>query len=629
MGKEVKIEVMDTNGTSLPDFTFSDFTETTKPFDYIAQFKDDEFKFMQTQEIVNRKACQCGIRNFKSLFKKYMEKNHPHKKPIYVNTTEFENQSIELNCGTYFCDDSGISFDSEKEFNIEVCNHPIMPVQRLVNIDDNTEKLKIAYKKGFRWREIVVDKEILASANKILSLAKYGVAVNSENSKYLVKFFTDIENLNFDVIEELNSVGRLGWISGKGFSPYVDDLVFDGNENFRTFFSSVHPQGSYKKWVELCRKVRKENNIPTRIMLAASFSSVLVEICDCLPFFVHLWGGTESGKTVGLMLAASVWASPSMGDYIHTFNSTNVAQELSASFVNSLPLIIDELQIIKEKKDFDNIIYTLSEGVGRARGQKSGGLQKVGTWKNCILTNGEFPISSSASGAGAVNRIIEIDCKDVKLFNDPVHIVDVIKRNYGSAGHIFVEYLQMGDNIEIVRKRQKEIYRDLLNNSDTTEKQAMSASLILLADEITEQIIFEDGIRLTSKDLKPYLSTKAQINQNQRCLDYLYDFIAINSNKFTVNANCEYQNEMWGATEKDFIYIIKSVFDKALRDNGYNSTAFLSWAKQNGLIVGDKGHNTILKRLNGNRCRCVALLSQSDFIETKVVGLDESDLPFD
>lgn len=622
--EELNIEIVNQNDGVLPIFSFDDFTFTSKPYDYIAKFRSDEFKFLQLQEALSKQAQERGIRNFKSLLKKYMEKNYPNKKPVYVNSTEFGEQKIELNCGIYFCDDSGISFDDGKDYNIEVCNHPIMPIQRLVNIDDNTEKLKIAYKKGSRWREIVMDKEILASANKILALAKYGVAVNSENAKHLVRFFTDIENLNFDIIEELNSVGRLGWISGKGFSPYVEDLVFDGNENFRTFFASVHPQGRLTKWIELCKEIRKENNIPTRIMLAASFSSVLVEVCDCLPFFVHLWGGTESGKTVGLMLAASVWANPSMGDYIHTFNSTSVAQELSASFVNSLPLIIDELQIIKEKKDFDNIIYSLSEGVGRARGQKSGGLQKVGTWKNCMLTNGEFPISGSASGAGAVNRIIEIDCKDVKLFKDPVHTVDIIKRNYGGAGRIFVEYLQMGDNANIARRRQKEIFRELLKSSDTTEKQAMSASLILLADEIIEDILFEDGIKLSIDDLKPYLSTKAQINQNERCLDFIYDFVAINNNKFKGRFNPECPGEIWGTIEEDCIYIIKSVFDKTLRDNGYNSTAFLSWAKSKNLILSDKGHNTILKRFEGNRCRCIALINQR---ETEKTYLEE-DLPF-
>ena len=89
-----------------------------------------------------------------------------------------------------------------------------MPVQRLVNIDTGEEKLKIAFRKGGAWRTMVVDKDTLASASSIVSLAKYGVMVNSETAKHLVKYFTVIEALNYDVIGEISSVGRLGWIEG-------------------------------------------------------------------------------------------------------------------------------------------------------------------------------------------------------------------------------------------------------------------------------------------------------------------------------------------------------------------------------------------------------------------------------
>ena len=90
-------------------------------------------------------------------------------------------------------------------------------------------------------------------------------------------------------------------------------------------------------------------------------------------------------------------------------------------------------------KDFDSIIYNWLRESAKAEGKKAGGLQMVSTWRNCILTNGEFPISNSSSGGGAVNRIIEIDCKDTKLFTDPIHVVDVIRRNHGYAGQAFIE----------------------------------------------------------------------------------------------------------------------------------------------------------------------------------------------
>ena len=609
-----------------PKFTQYDFMSTEKPFEYVAEVKDNDFLFMQRQEIVNKNAKEVHITSFKKMMKSYMQQKYPKNKSVYVNETEFENQPMTLNCGEYYCNDSGITTYTESGYPIDVCNHPIMPIERLVNIDDNTEKLKLAYKKGFMWREIIVDKETLASNNKILALAKYGVAVNSENAKYLVRYFTDIECLNFDTIPEFKSVGRLGWINNRGFSPYVDDLVFDGNETFRAFFQSVHPQGSSDKWFELVKDIRQSEKSKTaRILLAASFASVLVEICDCLPFFVHIWGGTGAGKTVGLMLAASAWANPSVGDYIHTFNSTNVAQELSATFVNSLPLIMDELQIIKKSKDFDNIIYSLSEGVGCARGQKTGGIQKIGTWKNCIITSGEFPISNSASGAGAVNRIIEINCEDEKIFEDAIHVVDVIKRNYGSAGRLFIEYLQFDGKKEEIRKQQKEIFKQLINDSEITEKQAISASLLLLADELTAEVIFEDDIKLTVDDIRPYLSTKSEVDQNERCLEFIYDFVAINYNKFSLST--ENQNEIWGCMEHGYIYINKAIFDKALTDNGYNPTAFLSWAKLRGLIQGDKNHNTKVKRYSGTRCRCVALID-NELADFENSDENDGDLPF-
>ena len=634
--EQVKAEIID--DPKKLDFSFNDFVNSKKPYDYVAQYRNDDFKFMQEIERVNQIAIKCGIRTYKSLLKKYMEVEHPHHKSIYNNTTEFTDQPLELSCGIYYCSDSGISFDNGRgEYNVEVCSHPIMPVQRLVNIDDNTEKLKIAYRKGDKWREIVVDREIIASANKIVALSKHGVAVNSENAKYLVKFLADIEAQNFDIFEELISVGRLGWINGKVFSPYVDDLVYDGGENYRTLFNSVHVHGSFKTWLSMAQSVRAEkNSVVARITLATSFASVLVKKCGCLPFILHLWGGSGAGKTVAEMFAASVWANSEMGDYIHSFNSTNVAQELYANFVNSLPLIIDELQIIKDKKSFDNLIYQLTEGVGRARGQKSGGLQKVGTWRNCIITSGEFPINNANSGGGAVNRVIEIDCADIHIFENPQEVLSVIKNNYGGAGRVFVEVLGYEDVDSKLYSRQQELMKDLLDNNDITDKQAASASLILLADELTEREFFQDGIRLSPNDLLPYLKTKTQVDQNRRCLNFLNDYISANSDRF--DDTKAIMGETWGVSEFETVYIIKTIFERILRDNGFNATAFLSWAKIKGLIKVSQGHNTVLKRINGHPCRCVALVIESvtDEIESdnSVINdnefetIEDEDLPF-
>lgn len=432
--------------------------------------------------------------------------------------------------------------------------------------------------------------------------------------------------MNYNEIEEKNSVSRLGWINNHGFSPYVDGLVFDGEENFRTLFNSVKTKGRIEKWIEIVKPVRAERNICSRIMLAASFASILVNPCDCLPFFVHLWGGTEAGKTVALMLATSVWADPTMGAYIRTFNSTAVAQELTASFVNSLPLVYDELQILKDKKSFDDMIYKLCEGVGRDRGAKSGGVQKIATWKNCILTSGEFPISSEKSGGGAINRIIEIDCKDKKIFSNPAELVSEIKHNYGCAGAIFVKWLQDGDNIETVKRMRKEYYKQLVTNSDVTDKQAMSASLILTADKLINEIFFNDDILLSITEMQSILTTRTSVDQNRRCYEFINDFVAVNYNKFNPEKD-GYNGEIYGTVLEDRIYFIKSKFDTVLQENGFNAKAFLSWAIENKVAFASNNRSSLAKRICGKVCRCACILTTQEIAEDNF--LNNEDLPFD
>ena len=598
----------------VPAYTRDDYLTTTKPFEYLYAHKENKFELKQLLGRMSAQAQTVGIRNLAALFKAYMETVSGTVTPGY-NKTDFTGQEMELDCGGWSATDTGIYGTDKMGFEVVACYHPIMPVQRLVNIDTGIHKVKLAFSLGKRWNSVIEDRNVISDSRSIIGLSKYGVMVNSETSKPLVRYLADVEQLNYDMIPEVSSVGRLGWIDDYGFSPYVEDLVFDGEEEYRTRFESIQEKGSRKKWLDCVRSVRAgktPGNVIARIVLAASFASVLVKPCNCLPFFVHLWGGTETGKTVGLLLAASVWADPEIGKYIQTFNATEVGKELGAAFCNSMPLIIDELQLIKDnRKDFDRMIYQLSEGVGRARGRKQGGLQKTPTWRNCILTTGEFPIISPNSGAGAVNRTIEIDCHAEHLFDDPKQVATTLYSNYGFAGYEFIEHLMEEGAQERVQELQ-EAMQDALKTGDTMDKQTASAALILAADMLSEEWIFQDGILLQPDDIRPYLVSKDTVNQNGRALQFLYDFININQARFSPDADA-HQGEVWGDLDDDYAYIIRSKFDQILADEGYNASAFLGWAKNHGYIqCAANGQPTKPKRINGRVSRCV-WLKMSEF----------------
>lgn len=593
----------------IPAYTRDDYLTTTKPFEYLYAHKENKFELKQLLGLMSAQAQTVGIRNLAALFKAYMETVSGTVTPGF-NRTDFSGQEMELDCGGWTASDTGIYGTDKMGFEVVACYHPIMPVQRLVNVDTREHKVQLAYRLSRRWDTVIVDRNVISDSRSIIGLSKYGIMVNSETGKALVRYLADVEQLNYDLIPEVSSVGRLGWIEGYGFSPYEEELVFDGDEKYRTRFESIKEHGRRDVWMDAVKEVRSgktPGNVVARIILAASFASVLVKPCNCLPFFVHIWGNTEIGKTVALMLAASVWGNPEIGQYIQTFNATEVGKELGADFCNSIPLILDELQLVKDhRKEFDKMIYQLSEGVGRTRGQKQGGLQRTTTWRNCILTTGEYPLLSENSGAGAVNRIIEISHVEVPLFDDPKKTASTLCLHYGFAGREFVEHLMEEGTQERVQSLQ-EALQDALKTGDTMDKQTASAALILAADRLAEEWIFQDGVLLQPDDIRPYLVSKDTVNQNGRALQFLYDFININQARFSPDADA-HQGEVWGDLDDEYAYIIRSKFDQILQDEGYNASAFLGWAKNNNLILpGNDGKLTRTKRINGRVSRCIWL----------------------
>lgn len=602
-------------------FEKDDFLTTT-PYEALYAYHKEPFTHAAKMEELAAYSVSKGFKGFKTMYKKYVESLKAQSGTIYIdNVTNFTNQPLELNAGDWEADDSGIF--KKNGYNDEVaCPHPIMPVERLVNIDTGEEKLQLAFRKGTIWRKIIVSKTVLASSNKVTELAGSGIAVTNQNARAFIQYISDMENMNYYLIPEKKSIGRFGYIPDEGFSPFVDGLIFDGDANFKAMFQTVRSRGSETKWLETAAEVR-EMSTTVKIILAASFASVLLEPLNCLPFFVHLWGvDSGTGKTVALMVAASVWGDPAVGAYVKTFDGTVVGMEKTAAFLNNLPFCLDELQLAKDSKGrttFD--VYKLAQGVGRTRGNRSGGVDLTPTWRNCILTTGESPLTGTASGAGAVNRVIDIECKSAQaVIKDGMRISGAVKRNYGFAGRKFVERLYQPGVIDQVSERYRELFR-ILSDRDTTEKQAMAAAAIILADELACQWIFSGQQPLTIEQVSEFLASKAAVSAGDRGYKYLCDWVTQNSNKLcgrSENPNIE----VLGALEDGRAYIIRSVFERILQDAGYSTAAMISYLKQENLIETRGRANTRGKRINGIPTECFCL-------RLPAVDLDDEEDPND
>lgn len=590
-----------------------------KIFTEIFEQEDEIYKARLILSLEDR-AAELGVKTkFASLLKAY--------KKVYQETRKKQEQTISLvenwtnftdcpygrmQCRSWIASDDGVCLYNPNTgvTDILACYHPILPVERLKNLETGEEQLKLAYKRGGAWEELIVPKTMVTSASKIVALSGRGVAVTSENAKFLVRYLADVENSNGEYIKVQYSSSKLGWIRDS-FMPYDTDIVFDGDARFRQIKESIEAAGNREKWYSHIKKLRALGRMEVKFLLAASFASVLVYLVGGLPFIVDLWGETEGGKTVTLMVAASVWADPDENAYIKDYKGTEVGLETTCDFLNHLPLILDDSSKKNRRieDNFEGLVYDLCSGKGKTRSNKELGLNRECHWKNCILTNGERPLNSYVTQGGAINRILELECGE-KVYEDPQETAELVKRNYGYAGYDFVQVLKtIGP--EEVRRIQRD-FQERLYDTEKMEKQSLSLSIILTADKIATDYLFKDGKYISIDEAKEVLVDREDLSDNERCYQYILSEVEINVAKFDPLSQTA---EKWGCIENGYAVIFANVFDNICKKGGFSKTAFLSWAERENLIQisnGKKKKRTRSWRVNGGVARCVVLKLDND-----------------
>ncbi len=641
------------NELSIQEITSKEF------FDEL--FSLDEFDRVKKLLDIEKRCKDIGLTKnaFSKLFKAREKEQTKLVKSMAKGLFEGEGNVLnfkdapQLSCGMWFADDSGIYLDTPYG-RICACRHPIYPAEVYCNVVTNSYKVKLRYLlRGF-WREIIIDKERISSANKIVELSNKGIQVTSENARYLVKFLNEIESLNCDVIEEKKSTSKFGWI-GNGFMPYANDMEFDNEESLRPLFDSITRTSGYNyEWIAEVANIRKTRKFELQMYFAASLASVLVEPCGSLPFIVSLFGGTGLGKTVALMYAGSIWGDPSEGGYISDAKSTPTALEVKLDCLNSMPLMIDDIAQVQNQYEgkFSNLIYQWCSGRGRERSNVRLGLTTPKSWRNCIITNGERSLAAETKQGGAVNRIIEIELTE-ELFEDGARTAKVFRQNYGHFGVMFVEKLMniptddgetwqtvVSRDVEAILAELKEMSKDCGDEKEV--KQLIPLAEILWADRFVEKEFFRDGILIDIKQAFNVLKSRSEISEHKRCYEFIHEQLAIKNAHFLKSSeediipNIEpwgyYKEEDEGKVTK--VIIFKTAFDLMLNNGGYQSRAFLGWAKSNNLLDLDKENNpTKVIKWKRKSVRAVILKVMTDVDpETGFIDIPDNisdELPFD
>ena len=519
-----------------------------------------------------------------------------NRKQTFAFSTEFAEITKNLKLGVWKVDESiGLYHSSLK---IYACPIPVLPAALYRNDDTGQEKVQLKFFKFKKWHSITVERKQIASKSAIINLANDGIEVSEDNAHNLVKALNEIIAASLETIPTYRTKSCLGWHEGQ-FLPYSKEVIYDESKEYGDLYNAVSERGTLDEWCEYMKKLRK--NKVFRLMLAASFASPLVEIVGQNPFILHLWGLTSIGKTVSLMAAMSIWGNPEVGRMVRTLNMTTNAMLQTAAFLKNLPFAADELETIKSSfVDYNQLIMQLTESVNRSR-MKYEQLMPLGSWRNAFIFTGEEPILKQSSGGGAKNRVIQVECNE-KIIENGNETANFVRTHYGCAGRKFIENLDKERAVNLY----KDVYGDLINNFDVTDKQAGSAALLLVADWLSSELFFPDDTEVLQLDtVARYLSSQKEVDPAEQAYQLTLDLITEHNRNFTPDAI-----DCWGLISGGRCYFINSVLTRELDRLGFDLNAVKSaWAERGYLVKSDTGRYRYLKRICDATisCTCVVL----------------------
>jgi hypothetical protein len=321
-----------------------------------------------------------------------------------------------------------------------------------------------------------------------------------------------------------------------------------------------------------------------------------------------------------LKFSLSVWGNPLklMGN----FNSTAVGLERRAGTLKHLPLGLDELQVLNEKRlSSSTIVYSLGNGYGKTRGSKNGGLQEVPTWLNSIISTGEQPITNETSMDGINTRVLEVYGQPIEDMEYGRYVHQVSEDNYGFAGEKFVRYLvekvmpvkgKLSGDYTKIRSELKKSF-EMLDLGDPGAHLDNIAA-ITLADQYSSECLFsmseEDAIA-EALELGMTLLHNCKSLEKEDSVDRAWHFVegwvAENKNRFdTAVSPC------YGKIDKHYVFVIASVLREALEDAGFIYTKCIKGFHDREYIESFSNseggnNNQTQKRIQGVNTRVVCL----------------------
>lgn len=226
------------------------------------------------------------------------------------------------------------------------------------------------------------------------------------------------------------------------------------------------PVGELATWTQMADLYGAKGNEAKAFILFVGFGAPLYRFTKQGSCLIHLTNKDSGvGKSTNQKVAASIWGDPSQLMLLKT--DTDNARYHMFGVLRHLPIFIDEITNM-DAESLSELAYRISENRGKHRQYShSNSLRKNDTkWETMIVSSGNNSLYDTLKQhkinlGGEMNRIIELplDVKDTLTQEEGSYWYEhVLSNNYGTAGHIYAQYL--ADNQEDFEQETFQCYQD-------------------------------------------------------------------------------------------------------------------------------------------------------------------------
>jgi 5S rRNA maturation endonuclease (ribonuclease M5) len=373
--------------------------------------------------------------------------------------------------------ETGPSQAVEKRFPIPVV---LTCVQKPLDPADEGTSYELAWLNGSgNWSRTAFPATTLFDKTKLTSTAAAGLPVDSENARGLLRWLAAIRDMK--MLPSKQVVTRCGWhkdifvLGGRVVNNYAKEMhktgesvevgrILDADDtgadsrvdwtssiksSDKELINGLHTKGDFERQKQLIVETVKKYPL-AGFLIGASCAGPLMRLLhaegrlEIHGFIVEVVSDQAGiGKTTGQELAASIWGNP--GHLVRTFDRTTVAWEVLLYTLCDMPVFLEETQMASREDTALKLVYALALGMGRERGNRSGGMRATRQFWNTVLLASERSLKTFAAREGIEARVITLPPvfggRSPERGEELRRLRAEYFSHYGHAGQAYVGYL--------------------------------------------------------------------------------------------------------------------------------------------------------------------------------------------